>query len=271
MLQHRMGCNSSKAGGDPGAFDPPIPDTAGQTLKQDITANDKSSSNAESAARRLSLKSEGAMQALAECQQQLDAYSASVSSIEASLDNEAEVAANSPNKTGAGGHEAQSRLAPLRASLAQLNGSVEKLQAVKIDAVQVSDLSSGMDDARTKRKTLNQEVFSLAERISAAHTRLEKLTAAFAVPHSSPSVPPDAATHLRSDAPDNGEADQGANGSKGVECMSEIADSKADRRKRVAELIRAKKEQRESCVDAAADATPAPNAAVASMSHALQL
>ena len=211
------------------------------------------------------------MQALAECQQQLDAYSASVSSIEASLDNEAEVAANSPNKTGAGGHEAQSRLAPLRASLAQLNGSVEKLQAVKIDAVQVSDLSSGMDDARTKRKSLNQEVFSLAERISAAHTRLEKLTAAFAVPHSSPSVPPDAATHLRSDAPDNGEADQGANGSKGVECMSEIADSKADRRKRVAELIRAKKEQRESCIDAAADAAPAPNAAVASMSHALQL
>ena len=267
-----MGCNSSKAGADPGAFDSPIPAAAGPTLKQDVITNHESSPNVESAARRLSLKSEGAMQALAECQQQLDVYSASVSSIEASLGDEAAAAASSSNEIDTSGHEAQAlRLAPLRASLAQLNGSVEKLQAVKIDAVQVSDLSSGMDDARKKRKNLNREVFGLAERISAAHAKLEQLTAASAVPRPCSSVPPDAAAHLRSDAPGNSETDQDANSSKDVECMSEIADSKADRRKRVAELIRAKREQRESSVDATADAAAAPNVALASAKHALQL
>ena len=108
------------------------------------------------------------MQALAECQQQLDVYSASVSSIEASLGDEAAAAASSSNEIDTSGHEAQAlRLAPLRASLAQLNGSVEKLQAVKIDAVQVSDLSSGMDDAE-EEENLNLEVFGLAERMQSS-------------------------------------------------------------------------------------------------------
>ena len=84
-------------------------------------------------------------------------------------------------------------------------------------------------------------------------------------------MPPDAAAHLCSDAPGNSEADQDANSNDDVECMSEIADSKADRRKRVAELIRAKREQRESSVDATADAAAAQNAALASAKHALQL
>ena len=218
------------------------------------------------------------MQALAECQQQLDAYSASVISIEASLDDEA--AGKTSEATEADASGTLLRLAPLRASLAQLNGSVEKLQAVKIDAVQVSDLSSGMNDARAKRKALNREAFNLAERISAAHARLEQLAAASTIPPSSSSSPaprtaaaadaPSAAADPGNSAGSNAKVDRGAD--DGVDRSgSEAGESKADRRKRVAELIRAKREQRESSVDADVGAAPAPRPAVASMSHALKL
>ena len=88
-----MGCSTSKAGenaaGTLAPVAPVAPVTAGEALKRNAQADNDSSYNADSAGRRLSLKSEGAMQALAECQQQLDAYSASVISIEASLDDEA--------------------------------------------------------------------------------------------------------------------------------------------------------------------------------------
>ena len=49
--------------------------------------------------------------------------------------------------------------------LAQLNGTVERLQAVSIDAVQTAGLTSRKEEARALRKQLTRQATELIERI----------------------------------------------------------------------------------------------------------
>lgn len=60
-------------------------------------------------------------------------------------------------------------------NIAQLNGSLEKFQFVKVDGVITGGLTSGKDDAKAKRKELNKNCEELRARIVACKQPLQTL------------------------------------------------------------------------------------------------
>jgi hypothetical protein len=56
-----------------------------------------------------------------------------------------------------------------------VNGLLEKFQYVKVDSVITADLSSGKDEAKTRRKDLNASCDRLRARIDARALNLDKL------------------------------------------------------------------------------------------------
>ena len=74
-------------------------------------------------------------------------------------------------------HEQAAQLGALRGELAQLHGSANKLLATRIDAILTSELISGRDDARAKRKALIKQVEKLIEKCESQIKRYDKLRA----------------------------------------------------------------------------------------------
>jgi len=62
----------------------------------------------------------------------------------------------------------------LRGQLAQLHGNANKLLATRIDAILTSELVSGRDDARAKRKALIKQVEKLIETVEGQVKRYDK-------------------------------------------------------------------------------------------------
>ena len=67
----------------------------------------------------------------------------------------------------------------LRNSLAQLHGNANKLLATRIDAILTSELVSGRDDARAKRKALIKVVEELIEKVEGLVKQFDKARAPF--------------------------------------------------------------------------------------------
>jgi len=65
----------------------------------------------------------------------------------------------------------------MRNALAQLHGSANKLLATRIDAILTSELVSGRDDARAKRKALIKQVEMLIETVEGQVKRFDKARA----------------------------------------------------------------------------------------------
>ena len=66
----------------------------------------------------------------------------------------------------------------LRNQLAQLHGNANRLLATRIDAILTSELISGRDDARSKRKTLIKQVEKLIEAVEGQIKRIDKMKVA---------------------------------------------------------------------------------------------
>jgi hypothetical protein len=66
------------------------------------------------------------------------------------------------------------RLQVLCGSLAQVNGSIDKLQCVGVDAVMTGPLSSGKEEAKEKRKALNRRIQVLQKNALLAYKDLEQ-------------------------------------------------------------------------------------------------
>ena len=66
----------------------------------------------------------------------------------------------------------------LRNDLAQLHGNANKLLATRIDAILTSELISGRDDARAKRKALIKQVEKLIEAVEGQIKRIDKMKVA---------------------------------------------------------------------------------------------
>eukprot|EP00937_MAST-01D_sp_MAST-1D-sp2_P006144 g6144.t1 len=108
----------------------------------------------------------------------LDEHTAAVDVIEAAL--------GKANEQNQGRLPTLTELSAMSAQLAQLNGTVERLQAVSIDAVQTAGLTSRKEEARALRKQLTRQATELIERIGVANERCMALQSSPASPPAAP-------------------------------------------------------------------------------------
>ena len=87
----------------------------------------------------------------------------------------------SSGKTAVDSAEAAGSGAPLglRNTMSQLHGNANKLLATRIDAILTSELVSGRDDARAKRKALIKVVEELIEKVEGLVKQFDKARAPF--------------------------------------------------------------------------------------------
>lgn len=72
----------------------------------------------------------------------------------------------------------RTRLLEAKDQIAQMNGSLEKLQYSGVDSIITAELESGKERAKEKRKSLNQRCDALRERILQDSKDLQKMLAA---------------------------------------------------------------------------------------------
>jgi nocturnin len=115
-----------------------------------------------SGGRKLSTVSSNTLQTLQVLREAVDAYE------ERLLEAENVISANDNDSVEV------SALIALRGELAQLNGSIEKLQCTRIDAVVTAELTSGKTDAKERRKELTRRTEKLHARTTELNEQLAK-------------------------------------------------------------------------------------------------
>ena len=96
----------------------------------------------------------------------LDSINEQLSSIQAACD-EADSALNAPSRLDL----------RLRSQLASLHGNANTLLAARMDAILISDLTSGKEHARLRRKSLVKQAERLVERLESQVRRFDKIRA----------------------------------------------------------------------------------------------